>query len=117
MKQISGQSATVIPWYVESEFALLANLRPDTAAQAYCAWRRGADRAIAAARSQGCDVQLMPIRLAAFRAWLACERRPDDAASRRAFLIVCATSADRGARRDSATSPASPMGRHGFRLH
>jgi hypothetical protein len=35
MKSISDHPSTVIPWYIESEFAVLANLRADTAAQAY----------------------------------------------------------------------------------
>lgn len=116
MKSISDHPSTVIPWYVESEFAALANLRADIAAQAYRAWRLGADKAIAVARSQGCAVQLMPVRLAAFRDWLASERRQDDAASRRAFLVVCAAMTGRGARRESMNSPL-PTDRQGFRLH
>lgn len=117
MKSNSDHPSTVIPWYAESEFAVLANLRAGTAAQAYRAWRRGADKAIAVARSQGRAVQLMPVRLAAFRDWLACERRQDDLASRRAFLLACAASAGRLARQESMKSLASTMGRQRLQLH
>lgn len=117
MKLTSDHPSTVIPWYVESEFGDLANLQAGTAAQAYRAWRRAADKAIAVARSQGCAVQLMPVRLAVFRDWLACERRQDDTASRRAFLVVCAANAGRVAQQELLKSLALPTGREGVQLH
>ncbi|MFN3670330.1 MAG: hypothetical protein ACK4VM_00310 [Bosea sp. (in: a-proteobacteria)] len=117
MKSINDHPSTVIPWYVESEFAVFSNRRAGTAAQAYRTWRQRADEAIAIAQSQGYAVQLMPVRLAAFRDWLACERRRDDTESRRAFLVVCAASAGRLARHESDNSREVPTGRHGFQLH
>jgi hypothetical protein len=117
MKSISDHPSIIIPWYVESEFAVLANLRVELAAQAYRAWRRGADKAIAVARSEGCAVQLMPVRLAAFRDWLASERRQDDTASRCAFLVFCAARNGRFPPQRSLERLGYPTAQEILRLH
>lgn len=91
MTSINEQPATLMPWYVESEFAVLANVGGADATQAYGAWKRRAVEAIVLARRKGYAVQIMPVRLAAFRDWLACTQRRDSADSRRAFILACAS--------------------------
>lgn len=93
MPSTGHHAPTVMPWYVEAEFAAWAGVDPAEGAVAYRLWRKRAVAAVREARELGYDVRIIMVRLAEFRSWLLVTQRRDDAGSRRAFILACAAKA------------------------